>query len=172
MDLIRPPGFDSHSHMSRQPFGTLQKEGDAYSSERLNFDRCKELTGCATHLQNLHTMITIRSSAASSKPTLIGLEVILTTPRSTYMISSNGSVADFSSPFGGGLFWRDLLAAIAVPTRFRGRAGTADVFSKRWISSCILLATTRSIAPARAAHSQAVVFRLRPTLLSRSWFPL
>jgi hypothetical protein len=49
-------------------------------------------------------MITIRSSAASSKPTLIGLEVILTTPRGTYMISSNGSVADFSSPFGGGLF--------------------------------------------------------------------
>ncbi len=49
-------------------------------------------------------MITIRSSAASSKPTLIGLEVILTTARGTYMISSNGSVADFSSPFGGGLF--------------------------------------------------------------------
>jgi hypothetical protein len=49
-------------------------------------------------------MITIRSSAASSKPTLIGLEVILTTARGTYTISSNGSVADFSSPFGGGLF--------------------------------------------------------------------
>src|SRR6266487_3890834 len=49
-------------------------------------------------------MITIRSSAASSKPTLIGLEVILTTARGTYMISSNGSVADFSSPLGGGLF--------------------------------------------------------------------
>jgi hypothetical protein len=49
-------------------------------------------------------MITIRSSSASSKPTLIGLEVILTTARGTYTISSNGSVADFSSPFGGGLF--------------------------------------------------------------------
>src|SRR6266699_2056050 len=49
-------------------------------------------------------MITIRSSAASSTPTLIGLEVILTTARSTYMISSNDSVTDFSSPFGGGLF--------------------------------------------------------------------
>src|SRR6266702_3192503 len=49
-------------------------------------------------------MITIRSSAASSNPTLIGLEVILTTARGTYTISSNGSVADFSSPFGGGLF--------------------------------------------------------------------
>jgi len=49
-------------------------------------------------------MITIRSSAASSEPTLIGLEVILTTARGTYTISSNGSVADFSSPFGGGLF--------------------------------------------------------------------
>jgi hypothetical protein len=49
-------------------------------------------------------MITIRSSAASSEPTLIGLEVILTTPRGTYMISSNGSAADFRSPFRGGLF--------------------------------------------------------------------
>ena len=49
-------------------------------------------------------MITIRSSAASSEPTLIGLEVILTTRRGTYMISSNSSVPDFSSPFGGGLF--------------------------------------------------------------------
>jgi len=68
------------------------------------FDRCKEFTRCATHLQNLHTMITIRSSAASSEPTLIGLEVILTTPHGTYMISSNGEGADFSSAFGGGLF--------------------------------------------------------------------
>ncbi len=49
-------------------------------------------------------MITIRSSTVSSEPTLIGLEVILTTARGTYTISSNGSVADFSSPFGGGLF--------------------------------------------------------------------
>src|SRR5436190_7419504 len=49
-------------------------------------------------------MITIRSSTVSSKPTLIGLEVTLTTARGTYTISSNGSVADFSSPFGGGLF--------------------------------------------------------------------
>jgi hypothetical protein len=49
-------------------------------------------------------MITIRSSTVSSEPTLIGLEVILTTARGTYIISSNGSVADFSSPFGGGLF--------------------------------------------------------------------
>lgn len=49
-------------------------------------------------------MITIRSSAASSKPTLIGLEVTLTTARGTYTISSNGSVADFSSSFGGGFF--------------------------------------------------------------------
>jgi hypothetical protein len=49
-------------------------------------------------------MIRIRSSSASSKPTLIGLEVILTTARGTYTISSNGSVADFSSPFGSGLF--------------------------------------------------------------------
>src|SRR6266487_1189508 len=27
MDVIRPPGFHLHNHMSRQPFGTLQKEG-------------------------------------------------------------------------------------------------------------------------------------------------
>jgi len=49
-------------------------------------------------------MITIRSSAASSEPTLIGLEVILTTARGSYTISSNDSVTDFSSPFSGGLF--------------------------------------------------------------------
>src|SRR5947208_6780844 len=47
-------------------------------------------------------MITIRSSAASSEPTLIGLEVILTTARGTYAISSNG--ADFSCTYIGGLF--------------------------------------------------------------------
>ncbi len=114
MDVIRPPGFHLHNHMSRQPFGTLQKEGaqDRHEHEKATllaqrsgiFDRCKEFTRCATHLQNLHTMITIRSSAASSEPTLIGVEVILTTPRGTYMISSNSTVAHFSSPFGGGLF--------------------------------------------------------------------
>src|SRR5436190_15828368 len=49
-------------------------------------------------------MITIRSSTVSSKPTLIGLEVTLTTARGTYTISSNGGAADFSSAFGGGLF--------------------------------------------------------------------
>ena len=114
MDVIRPPGFHFHNHMSRQPFGTLQKEGaqDRHGHGKATllaqrsgiFDRCKEFTRCATHLQNLHTMITIRSSAASSEPTLIGLEVILTTPHGTYMISSNGEAADFSSAFGGGLF--------------------------------------------------------------------
>src|SRR6266480_4412732 len=60
-------------------------------------------------------MITIRSSAASSKPTLIGLAVTLTTARCTYVISSHESVAEFSSPFGGGLF-----GAISWPrSRFR-----------------------------------------------------
>ena len=64
-------------------------------------------------------MITIRSSTVSSEPTLIGLEVILTTARCTYTISSNGSVADFSSPFGGGLF-----GAISWPrSRFRLKEG-------------------------------------------------
>jgi len=78
----------------------------------------------------------------------------------------------FQLPFWRRPFWRDLLAAVAVPTRSRGRTGTADVFSKRWIGSCILVATAGSIATASAAHSQAVVFRLRPTLLSRCWFLL
>jgi hypothetical protein len=60
-------------------------------------------------------MITIRSSIASSEPTLIGLEAILTTAHGVYTISSNGSNADFSSPFGGGLF-----GAISWPrSRFR-----------------------------------------------------
>jgi len=49
-------------------------------------------------------MITIRSSAASSEPTLIGLEATLLTAHGVYTISSHGSVADFSYPFGGGLF--------------------------------------------------------------------
>src|SRR5436190_22179213 len=71
-------------------------------------------------------MITIRSSAASSEPSLIGLEVILTTPRGTYMVSSNSSVADFSSPFGGGLF-----GAISWPrSQFRLAPGSC------WISRC------------------------------------
>ena len=116
-------------------------------------------------------MITIRSSAASSKPTLIGLEVILTTARGTYMISSNGSVADFQLPFWRRPFWGDILAAIAISTRSRSRPGTANIFATRWISSCILLATTRSIAAASAAHNQALLFWLRPTLLSRCRFP-
>src|SRR5436190_22494259 len=49
-------------------------------------------------------MITIRSSAASSEPTLMGLEATLTTANGIYTISSHGSVTDFRSPFGGGLF--------------------------------------------------------------------
>jgi hypothetical protein len=49
-------------------------------------------------------MITIRSSAASSEPTLIGLEVILTTAQGVYTISSKSSGADSSSTFSGVLF--------------------------------------------------------------------
>jgi hypothetical protein len=49
-------------------------------------------------------MITIRSSKASSQPTLICLEVTLTTPRNVYTISSDGRVADSGSSFGEGLF--------------------------------------------------------------------
>jgi hypothetical protein len=108
------PGSDCHNHMSKQPFGTLQKEGaqDRHGHGKATlltqrsgiFDRCKEFTRCATHLQNLHTMITIPSSAASSEPTLIGLEVILTTAQGVYTISSKSSGADSSSTFSGGLF--------------------------------------------------------------------
>lgn len=58
----------------------------------------------ATHLQTIAIMITIRSSTISSEPTLIGLEATLTTLHSAYTISSNGTMADSGSPFGGGLF--------------------------------------------------------------------
>jgi len=67
-------------------------------------DHCKELARCATHLKTFKTMITIRSSAASSEPALVGLEATLTTVDGVYAISGNGSVADSGSPFGGGLF--------------------------------------------------------------------
>src|SRR5438874_1550979 len=49
-------------------------------------------------------MITIRSSTASSEPTLIALEAVLTTAQGICVISSNDSVTDFSCPFGGCLF--------------------------------------------------------------------
>src|SRR6266481_6137412 len=49
-------------------------------------------------------MITIRSSKASSKATLICLEVTLKTPRNVYTISSDGALADSGSLFGHGLF--------------------------------------------------------------------
>jgi len=49
-------------------------------------------------------MITIRSSAASSEPTLMALEATLTTTHGVYTISSDGSVADSDPPFGAGLF--------------------------------------------------------------------
>ena len=49
-------------------------------------------------------MITIRSSKASSKATLICLEVTLKTPRNVYTISSDGALADSGSSFWGGLF--------------------------------------------------------------------
>ena len=70
----------------------------------------------------------------------------------------------FQLPFWRRPFWRDLLAAVAVPTRSRGRTGAADVFATRWISGCVLLATTCSIAAASAAQNQALLFWLRPTL--------
>ena len=60
-------------------------------------------------------MITIRSSKASSKATLICLEVTLKTPLNVYTISSDGALADSGSSFGGGL-----LGGISWPvSRFR-----------------------------------------------------
>jgi hypothetical protein len=49
-------------------------------------------------------MITIRSSNRSPEVTLRCLDVTLTTPRSVYTISSNGSMIDSGSSFGDGLF--------------------------------------------------------------------
>ena len=78
----------------------------------------------------------------------------------------------FQLDFSRRIFWSDILAAITIPNRSRSRPGTADVFATRWISGCVLLATTCSIVAASAAHNQALLFRLRPTLLSRCWFLL
>ena len=49
-------------------------------------------------------MITIRASKNVSEPTLIGFEATLTTASGVYEFSSNGPVADSTSPFGGGLY--------------------------------------------------------------------
>jgi hypothetical protein len=60
-------------------------------------------------------MITIRASKNVSEPTLIGFEATLTTASGVYEFSSNGPVADSTSPFGGGLY-----GAITWPrSRFR-----------------------------------------------------
>lgn len=49
-------------------------------------------------------MITIRSSKAGSKATLMCVEVTLKTSRNVYTISSDRALADPASPFGHGLF--------------------------------------------------------------------
>jgi hypothetical protein len=49
-------------------------------------------------------MITIRNSKNASEPTLIGFEATLTTASGVYEFSSDGPVADSTSPFGGGLY--------------------------------------------------------------------
>ena len=49
-------------------------------------------------------MITIRSSKARSKATLICMEVTLKTPRNVYTISSDGALTDSGASFGDGLF--------------------------------------------------------------------
>jgi hypothetical protein len=60
-------------------------------------------------------MITIRSSKNSSEVALSCLEATLTTPRSVYSISTDDSMIEPGSPFGGGLF-----GAVSWPvSRFR-----------------------------------------------------
>jgi hypothetical protein len=49
-------------------------------------------------------MITIRSSEGLSEPSLISVEATITTPTSVLSISSDGTIVDHTSPFGGGLF--------------------------------------------------------------------
>jgi hypothetical protein len=56
----------------------------------------------ARHISEL--MITIRSSKAGPKATLICMEVTLKTPRNVYTISSDRVLADSASSFGSGLF--------------------------------------------------------------------
>jgi hypothetical protein len=66
-------------------------------------------------------MITIRSSKNVSEPLLIGFEATLTTASGVYEFSSNGPVADSTSPFGGGLY-----GAITWPqSRFQIRSDLA-----------------------------------------------
>jgi hypothetical protein len=94
------------------------------------------------------TMVTIRSSAVSSEPTLIGSEVILTTPRGTYMISSNSSVADFSSLFGGGLF-----GAISWP-RSQFRLAPGVVLDQQMLFPNIA-SSENLVAPGMSAEDRA-----------------
>jgi len=66
-------------------------------------------------------MITIRDSKNVSEPTLIGFEATLTTASGVYEFSSNGPLADSTSPFGGGLY-----GAITWPrSRFQIRGDLA-----------------------------------------------
>jgi len=109
-------------------------------------------------------MITIRSSAASSEPTLIGLEVILTTARGTYTISSNG--ADFSSLFGGGLFgaisWPQSqfrLAPGVVLGFHRGDFGFNVMYRRREPFQCVLKA-----CKAHNVQSNIILLNVKPSL--------
>jgi hypothetical protein len=49
-------------------------------------------------------MITIRSSECLSEPSLIGVEATIATPTRVLTMSSDGTIVDHTSPFGGGLF--------------------------------------------------------------------
>jgi hypothetical protein len=63
---------------------------------------CKDLPQQATHLEK--PMITIRSSKADSKATLMCVEVTLKTSRNVYTISSDRALADSGSFLGDELF--------------------------------------------------------------------
>ena len=122
MDVIRPPGFHFHSHMSircSEPYGPTPALGRTWKTGRplrLLTSCCrKELAQQTTHLQNPDIMVTIRLSRAGSDVALICLEATFTTPRSVYTISSNGPMMDLATPLAGGVF-----GAISWPrSRFR-----------------------------------------------------
>ena len=115
-------------------------------------------------------MITIRSSKAHSKATLICMEVTLKTPRSVYTISSDTALTDSQRSFRGGLF-----GGISWPvSRFR----IAEDLSEQ---QTFLPHDELTVAMSWALHGDTattarlvvmtILFRLRTPLLSRRRIP-
>jgi hypothetical protein len=75
------------------------------------------------------TMITIRSSKNSSEVRLSCLEATLTTPRSVYSISSDDRMIEPGIIFWWRAFRCYLLAGLALSSRGRTGARTANVFA-------------------------------------------